>query len=270
MDTGLDTDTMRLLGDIRAVYGHDFLGYSGASLQRRLTQWLRRSGYGSVAAAHAPLLREPLLFDSLVRGITVNVTSMFRDPEVFRALRDTVLPQLRTYPFVRIWHAGCASGEEVYSMAILLHEAGMQGRYRIYATDLNDEALSRASDGIYPIRSVQDFTRNYQHSGGLASFADYYSAQYGHAVMAARLKEHIVFASHNLATDGSIGEMHLVFCRNVLIYFDAALKERCHALFDESLAPGGYLCLGNRERLQRPAFAAVGAGPGLYRKRHDR
>jgi chemotaxis protein methyltransferase CheR len=270
MATDHNAETLRLLGGIREVYGHDFHGYSRPSLERRLKQWLQRSGYDSIGAAHGPLMREPALFDSLVRGITVNVTSMFRDAEVFQLLREQVLPQLKTHPFVRIWHAGCATGEEVYSMAILLHEAGLQGRYRLYATDLNDEVLAHARLGVYPLKAVQDFTRNYQRSGGRASFADYYTAHYGRAVMAARLKEHIVFANHNLATDGSIGEMHLVFCRNVLIYFNDELKARCHRMFDSSLSGGGYLCLGNRERLQHHVYEAVGIGTGLYRKRHGR
>lgn len=238
-----------LLQGVRQVYGHDFSDYSSASLRRRLARWLAASPFSTWSQAQSAILRDPLLFESLVQGIAVNVTDMFRDPAFFQALRERVMPQLQARPFVNIWHAGCASGEEAYSMAILLHEAGMHGRYRLFATDINEAALRRARDGIFPLKSVQAFTRNYQQSGGSASFADYYTARYGHAIVMAQLRENLVFSKHNLVADGSMGEMSLILCRNVMIYFQAPLKERCARLFDASLKPGGFLCLGMKERL---------------------
>lgn len=238
-----------LLAGVRQVYGHDFSDYAAASLKRRLARWLSTSPFSTYSEAQSAILRDRQLFDSLVQGIAVNVTDMFRDPAFFQTLRQCVIPQLRERPFVNIWHAGCASGEEAYSMAILLHEAGMHGRYRLVATDINEAALRRARDGIFPLKSVQAFTRNYQQSGGSASFADYYTARYGHAIVMAPLRENLVFARHNLVADGSMGEMNLILCRNVMIYFQAPLKERCARLFDSSLKPGGFLCLGMKERL---------------------
>lgn len=254
-DTIDDIDIGLLLQGLRQVYGHDFSGYAGASLKRRLARWLAASPFATWPQAQPAILRDPLLFDSLLQGISVNVSDMFRDPAFFQALRDHVLPQLRARPFATIWHAGCASGEEAYSMAILLHEAGMHGRYRLVATDINEAALRCARAGIFPLKSVQAYTRNYQQSGGSASFADYYTARYGQAIMMAQLRENLVFSRHNLVADGSMGEMNLILCRNVMIYFQAPLKERCARLFDSSLKPGGFLCLGMKERLDGQAAA---------------
>ena len=267
-----DVEISLLLDGVRQVYGHDFRQYAPASLKRRLRLWLAGSGCVTFSRAQERLLREPALFASLLQGITVHVTDMFRDPPFFLALRRQVLPFLQTYPFVKIWLAGCASGEEVYELAILLHEAGMQGRYRLYATDLSEPVLQQARDGIYPLRQLQAFTRNYQHSGGTAQFADYYTARYDHAIVMSALKENLVFAQHNLVTDTDIGEMHMVICRNVMIYFQAALKERCLALFDGCLQPGGFLCLGMKEGLDgraiAPRYEALAPGLRIYRKRY--
>jgi chemotaxis protein methyltransferase CheR len=190
-----------------------------------------------------------MLFESLLQGITVNVTEMFRDPAFFIALREKVIPCLKTYPFVKIWHAGCATGEEVYSMAILLHEAGMQGHYRLYATDINEHVLEQAREGVFPLRLMRNFTQNYQKSGGIASFGDYYSAAYDRATFLSSVKKDIVFSQHNLANDGHLGEMHLILCRNVMIYFKPALKDRCISMFDSCLLTRGFLCLGTKEKL---------------------
>lgn len=244
-----DIEIDLLLQGLRQVYGHDLSGYAGASLKRRLARWLAASPFATYSQAQSAILRDRRLFDSLLQGISVSVTDMFRDPAFFQALRERVLPQLRARPFVSIWHAGCASGEEAYSMAILLHEAGMHGRYRLVATDINEAALRRARAGIFALKSVQAYTRNYQQSGGSASFADYYTARYGQAIVMAQLRENLVFCRHNLVADGSMGEMNLILCRNVMIYFQAPLKERCARLFDSSLKPGGFLCLGMKERL---------------------
>lgn len=259
-----------LLEGVRRIYGVDFSGYTQGSLRRRLRHWLAESPFDSISHAQASVLRDARVFASLLQGITINVTEMFRDPPLFRAMRDQVIPFLQAHPFVKIWHAGCASGEEAYSMAILLHEAGLQGRYRMYATDINDAVLGRAREGIYPLKAMQSSTRNYHASGGVASFADYYTACYGHAAFSASLREHLVFGHHDLAADTGLDDMHLVLCRNVMIYFKPALKARCLALFDGCLLPGGFLCLGSKEALEGRAIAARYAryppGPGIYRK----
>jgi chemotaxis protein methyltransferase CheR len=260
-----------LLQAVREASGHDFRDYAPVSLKRRLRLWLAGSGCATFSQAQGAILRDPALCLSLVQGVTVNVSDMFRDPEFFRALRERVIPMLKAHPLIRIWHAGCATGEEVYSMAILLHEAGLHGRYRIYATDLNETVLARAQEGIFPLKAMRGFTRNYQRSGGQASFADYYTARYERAIVMAALKENLVFARHNLATDSGMGQMHLILCRNVMIYFKHTLKERCAGLFHGSLAPGGYLCLGSKERLDRArlmdSYDEVAPSMRIYRKR---
>jgi chemotaxis protein methyltransferase CheR len=238
-----------LLEGVFHVYGYDFREYAESSLIRRARSWLAASGFSGAAAAQERVLRDPALLRSLVQGITVNVTEMFRDPGFFRGLREHVLPRLREHPLVKVWVAGCATGEEAYSMAILLEEEGLGERSRIYATDLDPQALERAEKGIYPLRDLRTFTRNYQLGGGRAAFSDYYTARYEHALLDPVLRQRILFASHNLATDREFGEMHLILCRNVLIYFKQPLKERVLELFQGSLAPGGFLCLGLKESL---------------------
>jgi chemotaxis protein methyltransferase CheR len=261
-----------LLKGIHEVYGYDFRDYADASMKRRLTHWLAESGFDTFSAAQSRLLRDTALFDSLLRGITVNVTEMFRDPAFFKAFRSQVVPFLKTYPFVKIWHAGCATGEEAYSMAILLNEEGMTGHYRMYATDINEAVLQRAAEGIVSLADMQKFTRNYQKSGGTGSFADYYTARYDRAVLSGALKKDIVFAPHNLATDAEFGEMHVVLCRNTMIYFKPALKERCLRLFDSSLLPGGFLCVGLKETLEEKSVAdhyqEHVPGTRIFRKRY--
>lgn len=249
-----------LLEGVARVYGYDFRGYARGSLKRRMRQWLAKFRFPSFGAAQLELLRDPSLFDELKRGITVNVSEMFRDPAVFRVLREQVVPHLKTYPFVKIWHAGCAGGEEAYSMAILLEEEGLKGRFRIYATDLNDQLLLRARDGIFSLREMELFEGNYRDSGGRGRLSDYYFASYEHALLAPALRESIVFAPHNLAADGVFGEMQMVLCRNVLIYFGERLKERALQLLDSSLAPGCFLCLGTKETLDGRALS------GSYRE----
>jgi chemotaxis protein methyltransferase CheR len=269
-DAVQDVEIGLLLQGIRQVYGYNFLDYAESSLQRRLRSWLATSGFATFSQAQDHILRDVQVFESLLQGITVNVTEMFRDPPFFRSLREQVLPYLKTYPHVKIWHAGCASGEEAYSMAILLQEAGMQDRYHMYATDINESVLKRAKDGIYPLKTIQDATRNYQKSGGHASFADYYTARYENSILASSLRQNIVFASHNLTGDTGLGEMHLVMCRNVLIYFKSALKEHCLAMFDNCISPGGFLCLGSKERLDdrklRERYEEIAPRTSIYRK----
>lgn len=267
-----DVEIRLLLEGVQQVYGYDFRDYADASIKRRLTQWLVESPFDTFSAAQARLLRDPELFLSLLQGITVNVTEMFRDPAFFKTIREQVIPFLKTYPFVKIWHAGCASGEEAYSMAILLNEEGMAGRFRMYATDIDEAVLQKAAEGVMSMAEMQKFTRNYQKSGGLASFADYYTARYDRAILSASLKKDIVFAPHNLATDAEFGEMNMVLCRNVMIYFKPALKERCLSLFDNSLLPGGFLCLGLKESLERKKigerYEELVRFMRIYRKRY--
>jgi len=265
-----DLEIKLLLNGIYQVYGYDFREYSEASLQRGLTRWLSGSGFATFSIAQSQLLRDRTLFDTLLHGITVNVSEMFRDPPFFKAVREQVVPYLKTYPFVKIWHAGCASGEEAYSMAILLLEEGLKGRFRIYATDISEEVIRKAEEGIYPLQELQRFTRNYQQAGGSGSFSDYYTARYDHAVLDSSLRENIVFAAHNLAVDADFGVMNLILCRNVLIYFKQPLKERVLGLFDRSLAPGGFLCLGTQESLAHrkisDRYEAVSPRMQIYRK----
>ncbi|MFA6312118.1 MAG: protein-glutamate O-methyltransferase CheR [Sterolibacterium sp.] len=267
-----DVEIRLLLTGIQQVYGYDFRDYADASIKRRLTHWLAGSEFETFSLAQSRVLRDPDLFVSLLRGVTINVTEMFRDPAFFRALREHVVPFLKTYPFLKIWHAGCATGEEAYSMAILLNEEGMAGRYRIYATDIDEAVLHEAAQGVLPIAEMQKFTRNYQKSGGKASFADYYTARYDRAILAASLRDDIVFSPHNLAADAAFGEMNLILCRNVMIYFKPALKQRCLGLFDSSLIPGGFLCLGLKETLERKPWGEhyEEAVPAMrvYRKRY--
>jgi chemotaxis protein methyltransferase CheR len=279
MGTGMDKGAVEelemhmLIQAVRQAYGYDLLRYAEPSLRRRLRHWLGGSGFSSFSQAQGRILREPALFDSLIQGITVNVTEMFRDPPFFACLREQVVPYLRTVPFARIWHAGCASGEEAYSMAILLHEAGLAGRYRLYATDINEAMLEQARLGIFPSKAMQNATRNYQQSGASGSFGDYYTANYEHAIMAATLREHIVFAPHNLLTDAAFGQMDVVLCRNVMIYFKMPWKEHCIALFDSCLPPGAFLCVGIKETLDGKTdgrrYQQLAPRTGIYRKRYE-
>lgn len=248
-DELIDIEIRLLTEGVFQVYGHDFRDYAEASLRRQLLQWLSVSDFATFSLAQSQLLRDPALFQSLLCGITVNVSEMFRDPAFFMRLRERVVPYLKTYPFVKIWHAGCATGEEAYSMAILLQEEGFEGRFRIYATDINPEVIRKAQKGIYPLQQLQSFTRNYQQAGGRGSFADYYTARYNSAILSPELRKNIVFAVHNLAVDAGFGEMNLILCRNVLIYFKPTLKDHVLQLFDDSLAAGGFLCLGTKETL---------------------
>lgn len=267
-----DLEIKLLMEGIYHVYGYDFREYSEASLRRRLTQWLSGSGFATFSLAQSELLRDRALFDSLLRGITVNVSEMFRDPAFFKAVREHVVPYLKTYPFVKIWHAGCATGEEAYSMAILLLEEGFKGRFRIYATDINEEVIRKAQEGIYPLKDMQRFTRNYQQAGGTGSFSDYYTARYDHAILSPSLRDNIVFAAHNLAVDADFGEMNMILCRNVMIYFKQPLKDRVLTLLDSSLVPGGYLCLGTKESLYHrqisDRYEAITGRMQIYRKRY--
>jgi chemotaxis protein methyltransferase CheR len=261
-----------LVGAVKEAHGYDFSGYATASLTRRLSAWLAGSGFASFGAATSALLRDMQLCRAMVEEVTVNVSDMFRDPTFFKALREDVLPHLRTYPHAKIWVAGCAGGEEVLSLAILLREAGMEGQCRIYATDLNESVLERARQGVFELRDMRRYTQNYQQAGGSAAFSDYYVARYGRALFDPGLLRGVVFAAHNLATDADFSEMQLILCRNVMIYFKPALKERLLSLFDGCLTPGGFLCLGSKETLEQravaPRYREVAAPARIYRKQY--
>ena len=260
-----------LLDAVYHRYGYDFRQYARASLERRIRQHVAETGVGGIAELIAPVIRDEAAFSALARRFSTSVTEMFRDPFVYRAVQERVLPTLATFPFVKIWAAGCATGEEAYSLAIVLRESGLRGRSTLYATDFNDANLRRARSAVYPSDRMREFTRNYQKSGGTRSFADYYQASADAAVLDAGVREQVTFANHNLATDQVFGEMHLVFCRNVLIYFDAQLRDRALRLFTESLVHGGFLVLGTREELRFSAVAdaydVVDREARIYRRR---
>ena len=245
-------------------YGYDFRSYARASIERRVRQFLTTSGCQSVSEMIPRVMHDEQFFSRLAQSFSISVTEMFRDPFFYAALRQKVIPLLKTWPHVKIWHAGCATGEEVYSLAIVLKEAGLLERATIYATDFNDAALGKAREGIYALERVRQATENYQQSGGKEFFSDYYHARYDAATMDGALRQRITFSNHNLASDNAFGEMHLVFCRNVLIYFNRELQNRALGLFTESLVHGGFLCLGSKEDLQ---FTEVSAD---YAKVDDR
>ena len=239
-----------ILEAIYQKYGYDFRNYAKASLRRRLRYRLSQSNLKTISEMQHKLLNDKKFFDTLLLDLTINVTEMFRDPSFFKALREIVISELKKQPFIKVWHAGCSSGEEIYSTAILLKENGMYESSLIYATDTNEMVLDKAKSGIFPIEKMKDFTVNYRKAGGIASFADYYTARYDNAIMDNSLKKNIVFSNHNLVTDSVFGEMDLIICRNVLIYFNRDLQDRVFRLFMDSLRPGGFLCLGSKETVR--------------------
>jgi len=248
-----DSETIEIELLVEAIYkkyGYDFRNYSRASLHRRIKNKLQTSGVENLSAMQHRLLYDRTFFESVLLDLTINVTEMFRDPTFYCALREKVLPVLKTYPFFKIWHAGCSTGEEVYSMAILLKEANLLQNAVIYATDIDEKVLKTAREGIYPLERIREYTQNYQKACGDASFSDYYMARYEAAIMDKVLKTNIVFSQHNLVTDGVFGEMNLIICRNVIIYFDKDLQNRVLKLFYDSLIRRGILCLGSKETVQ--------------------
>ncbi len=245
-----DADVDALLDTLFRIHHYDFRAYSRVSLKRRLAAAVDRLGYADLAALHAHVARDGSVFTRLLAFLTVQVSEMFRDPHYFLAMRESVVPLLSTYPSLRLWVAGCSGGEEAYSFAILLHEEGLLERTMIYATDINPAALEKGVAGIYPVEAMRAYTANYQQAGGKASLSDYYTAAYDNAVMARWLRERITFADHSLATDSVFAEVHLVSCRNVLIYFDAALQARTLGLFADALCRRGFLGLGAKESIR--------------------
>jgi chemotaxis protein methyltransferase CheR len=243
-----------LLEGIFRRYGFDFREYAPASLKRRLWRRIHAEGLRSVSGLQERVLHDPACMERLLLDLSINVTSMFRDPTFYAALRDQVVPLLRTYPFTRIWVAGCSTGEEVYSLAILLDEEGVYGKARIYATDINEAVLDRARGGAFPLDKMQAYTENYIRAGGTRAFSEYYVAAYDGARFSRALTENVVFAQHNLVSDRSFNEFNLIMCRNVMIYFDRSLQGHVHRLFYESLAPFGVLALGHKESVAFSPF----------------
>lgn len=262
-----------LLEGIYQRYGYDFRSYARASIERRARQFLVSGGYESFSELTGRVLHDRDLFSRLVRYFSISVTEMFRDPGVYRAIRTEVVPLLRTWPHVKLWCAGCATGEEVYSLAIVLREEGLYEKCTLFATDFNDSSLETARSAVYSSQTLQTATRNYQKAGGKEPFSRYYHSKYDAARLDPALQERITFANHNLVTDRVFGDMHLVLCRNVLIYFNQDLQNRVLQLFTDSLTRGGTLCLGTREDLRfspvAGAYQVVDEEARIFRKSAD-
>lgn len=260
-----------LLEGIFKRYGYDFRNYARATVFRRIRDFCRQRKLAQVSELIPLVIHNEEVFQALAYHFSIPVTSMFRDPDVYRRIREKLLPVLASYPFIRVWHAGCASGEEVYSLAILLYEADLYSRTQIYATDFNEMALEKAREGIFPIEKVKEYTANYQESGGVNSFSDYYHADYDCIMIKSSLKKNITFANHNLTVDQVFGEMNLILCRNVLIYFNKTLQNRVLQLFDDSLCLGGFLCLGAKENLKftdaEKSFQVVSNRGKIFKKK---
>jgi len=259
-----------LLKAIYQRYGYDLRDYAPASLRRRVLRAMMLEKLATLSAFQERLLREPACMARFLDMLTVDVSSMFRDPAVYRTFREKVMPGLRDQPIIRVWHAGCCSGEEVYSLAILLHEEGLLGKAKLYATDMNERVLGKGREAIYPIKRMREYTGNYQRSGGLAQFSDYYTANHESAIMRDFLRGNIVWAMHNLVTDASFNEFSVILCRNVMIYFNRELQNRVHMLLYQSLAPGGVLWLGAGESLRfsplEDRYDVLDMAGKLYRK----
>jgi chemotaxis protein methyltransferase CheR len=259
-----------LLATIFERYGTDFRAYALSSLKRRVLKQMREEGLDTIPELQALVLGNSGAMSRFLRTLTIHVTALFRDPTFYLAFRREAVPLLRTYPYLRLWVAGCSTGEEVYSLAILLEEEGLYDRCRIYATDVSDEVLEKARAGIVSLPLMQEYTRNYQKAGGQQSFAEYYTADNDFAILRSSLRRNVLFAAHNLVGDNSFGEFHAIFCRNVMIYFNHALQERVHGIFYESLVTYGYLGLGRSENIRFTRFdqnyESVSGNEKLYRK----
>ena len=266
----VDIERQLLLEGVFRQYGFDFREYAQASLNRRISTAMQAEGVATISELQNKVLHDPDCMERFVLTLSISVTSLFRDPSFYVAFRQKAIPLLRTYPFIRIWHAGCATGEEVYSLAILLEEEGLYKRARIYATDMNEAVLKKAQAGIFPLKSMKEYTANYQKAGGTRSFSEYYTAQYDSVILRPEFRKNIVFSAHNLATDGCFNEFNVILCRNVLIYFNQTLQERVLTLFRDSLVHLGILALGRKESLRTTThenvFEPLDAGERLYRK----
>jgi chemotaxis protein methyltransferase CheR len=249
-----DIELSLLLEGIFRQYGFDFREYAPASLRRRVWRRAQAEGLSTISALQDRLLHDPACMERLLLDLSINVTAMFRNPGFYTAFRRKVVPMLRTYPFTRIWIAGCSTGEEVYSLAILLQEEDLYDRTRLYATDINEAVLERARGGVFPLDKMREYTQNYINAGGSRAFSEYYLAKYDGAQFQRTLVDNVVFAQHNLVSDRSFNEFNVIVCRNVMIYFDRRLQERVHRLFYDSLVTFGVLGLGHRESIRQSPY----------------
>jgi chemotaxis protein methyltransferase CheR len=269
----LETEALELqllLEGVYRQYGFDFREYAPASLKRRVWRRVQAEQAGTIAGLLERVLHDPDVMERLLLDLSINVTSMFRDPTFYVAFREQVVPMLRTYPFTRIWIAGCSTGEEVYSLSILLREEGIYDRTRIYATDINEAVLERAREGVFPLEKMQEYTENYIRAGGKRSFSEYYLAKYEGALFDRSLTDNVVWAPHNLVQDRSFNTFNAILCRNVMIYFDRALQTRVHQLFYDSLERFGILALGHKESIRftgiEDVYEELDVHEKLYRK----
>ena len=271
MSTKENIEIGLLLEAVYQKYGYDFRDYARAYLKRRLQRRVALSGLQTISELQHHVLHDEECFSVLIRDLSIHTTEMFRDPSFFRAFRNDVVPILKTYPSVKLWHAGCSSGEEVYSMAILLQEEGLSDRVLIYATDLSELILEKAKEAILPVDRMKEYSANYQKAGGRHSLSEYYTAHYGSVVLDRRLKRNMVFATHNLVCDGVFGEMHVIVRRNVVIYFTRTLQHRVFDIFSDSLCRQGFLCLGAKESLKfspcADRFESLVPGEKIFRKK---
>ena len=249
-DTTQDIEITLLLEAMYQCYGYDFRNYAKATIRRRIKQFVEQKGHKHISEVLPDIIHNRQTFQALINEFSITVTEMFRDPAFYLSIRQNVIPLLKTYPFIKVWHAGCSTGEEVYSMAIVLKEEGLYDRATIFATDMNDNALAQAKEGIFPLEHIQEYTRNYQQSGGKYSFGDYYHADQEHMIVHKELKKNITFANHNLTIDQVFAEMHLICCRNVMIYFNKTLQNQVLKLLEEATVRGGFLCLGTKEAIR--------------------
>lgn len=266
-----DIEIRLMLEAIYSMYGYDFRSYSKASIRRRILHRLNACSAKTIMEMTDRLLRDRQFFVELLNDLTINVTEMYRDPLFYRKFREEVVPILKTFPFIKVWHAGCSTGEEIYSMAVLLEEEGLYERAMIYATDIDKNVLASAKKGIYSISAIKQYSDNYHQAGGRSSLSNYYTCKYESVIMNQSLKRNIVFADHDLVTDQVFGEMNVIVCRNVLIYFDAELQERVFKLFGDSLDLGGFLCIGTKESLKFSSpdhgFEPVDAAMKIYQRK---
>ncbi|KOY80060.1 protein-glutamate O-methyltransferase CheR [Lysinibacillus macroides] len=261
-----------LLEAIYRLSGFDFRQYNRSSISRRIYNRMKINNIPTISRVLEKVIHDKAFLEQLLNDFSINVTEMFRNPSFFKTFREKVIPSLRDYPEIRIWHAGCATGEEVYSMAILLQEEGLMERAMIYATDMNEQVLEKAKKGIFPIHKMQAYTKNYMLAGGAHAFSEYYKTDYQYAYFHPTLLKNIIFAQHNLVTDQSFNEFHVILCRNVLIYFSPQLQSYVHQLLYESLSDQGFLCLGDKETLRFEEvisnYAEIACNERIYQKKH--
>ena len=267
----LNIELHLLLEAVFLRYGYDFRNYSKAHIKRRVLHRLSISDISSVSSLQDKILRDRVFFNEFLDDLSINVTEMFRDPEFYKSLRENIIPKLRTYAYFKIWHAGCSTGEEVYSLAILLKEEGLLDRCQVYATDFNRKVLEIAKEGVYQKKEIEIYEKNYQLSGGINKLSDYYKSRYGSVIFDKELSCKVVFADHNLVTDKVFADVNLILCRNVLIYFEKNLQDNVIGLFYESLIPSGILCLGTKESIKFSQhgllFESVDDYQKIYKKR---